>query len=252
MVGLPSRFATMLYKNEYNMKSLKNIHIKYCTYILFICFSSASAIEQQNLEQTVDSVAFYQKQEKQLEQLLHTQEVFETRYYISVGIILLLVLIFGWLCTWKTRGDNHLKKIIELLEKNNQDKSSNDNKSNDTYIEIDEAIVAAILENLQAFERERGFLITKITLHQFAKQLKTNTKYLSKVINTYKLKSFRSYINDLRIQYSIEELENNTDYRKYTVEAMAKESGFNTASSFSKAFQKKTGETVSSFLKQFH
>lgn len=251
MVGLPSRFATMLYKNEYNMKSLKNIRIQFCTYLLilgYVCNTTlqASELKQQNSEQTVDIL-----QEKQLKQLLQTQEAFETKYYISIGIVLLLVLIFGLLCARKTKGYNHLKKIIELLEKNSQNTNGDENKSNDAYIEIDETIVASILENLQAFEKERGFLLTKITLPQFAKQLKTNTKYLSKVINTYKLKSFRNYINDLRIQYSLEELENNTDYRKYTVEAMAKEVGFNTASSFSKAFQKKTGKTVSSFLKQF-
>ena len=112
--------------------------------------------------------------------------------------------------------------------------------------------MATILENLQAFEKERGFLVSKITLHEFAKNIKTNTKYLSKVINTYKLKSFRNYINDLRIQYSITELQTNTDYRKYTVKAMAQEVGFSTSESFSKAFQKKTGNTVSSFLKNIH
>jgi AraC-like DNA-binding protein len=33
---------------------------------------------------------------------------------------------------------------------------------------------------------------------------------------------------------------------------MAKEAGFLTTTSFSKAFQKRTGETVSNFLKQTH
>ncbi|QHI37382.1 hypothetical protein IMCC3317_27610 [Kordia antarctica] len=238
------------------MKSLKNISIQYCTFILFACFMCNTTVhaneqKEQNFEQTVDSLYAYQKQDVQIEQLLHTQEVFETRYYLSIGIVLLLVLIFGLLCARKTKGYNHLKKIIELLEKNKQNTGSDDKKSNETYIEINETIVNSILENLQAFERERGFLISKITLHQFAKQLKTNTKYLSKVINTYKLKSFRNYINDLRIQHSLQELENNTNYRKYTVKAMAKESGFGTTESFSKAFQKNTGETVSSFLRQF-
>ncbi len=101
------------------------------------------------------------------------------------------------------------------------------------------------------FRCRQGFLISKITLHEFAKQLQTNTKYLSKVINTHKLKSFRNYINDLRVQYCIQELKHNMNYRKYTVKAMAKEAGFTTAESFSKAFQKRTGETVSSFLRQF-
>ncbi|QHI37093.1 hypothetical protein IMCC3317_24710 [Kordia antarctica] len=200
--------------------------------------------------QVIDSLQVSEKYEELVAALTQKQAIFEIRYYILAGITLLLVLMFGVLCFFNKRGDKRLEKIVSLLEKSRQ--KNNKEKNHNAYIEIDETIVAAILENLQAFEIERGFLISKITLHDFAKKIKTNTKYLSKVINTHKLKSFRSYINDLRIQYSLSELKNNARYRKYTVKAMAKESGFSTAESFSKAFQKRTGKTVSNFLKQSH
>jgi AraC-like DNA-binding protein len=198
-------------------------------------------------KQTTDSVQV-NAQQKLVAALVEKQEAFETKYYILAGITLLLVFIFGVLCLLNKRSDKRLQQIVSLLEKSKTEEETT-NKNDHFQLDIDETIVTAILENLQAFEKERGFLISKITLHEFAKQLQTNTKYLSKVINTYKFKSFRNYINDLRIQYSIQELKHNINYRKYTVKAMAKEAGFTTAESFSKAFQKKTGETVSSFLK---
>jgi AraC-like DNA-binding protein len=198
-------------------------------------------------KQTTDSVQV-NAQQKLVAALVEKQEAFETKYYILAGITLLLVFIFGVLCLLNKRGDKRLQQIVSLLEKSKTEEETT-NKNDHFQLDIDQTIVTAILENLQAFEKERGFLISKITLHEFAKQLQTNTKYLSKVINTYKFKSFRNYINDLRIQYSIQELKHNINYRKYTVKAMAKEAGFTTAESFSKAFQKKTGETVSSFLK---
>jgi AraC-like DNA-binding protein len=195
-----------------------------------------------------------QETQQLIQNLIDRQEAFELRIYVLTGIILLLVLLFGIFCFLNKRSDKRLAAIKTLLEKSKlpRDSRLRENETNTEHfqLDIDETIVAAILENLHAFENERGFLVSKITLHEFAKQLQTNTKYLSKVINTHKLKSFRNYINDLRVQYSIQKLENNASYRKYTVKAMAKEAGFATAESFTKAFQKKTGETVSNFLRQ--
>lgn len=198
--------------------------------------------------QKIDNLEIQETQKELVAALMESQRAFEVRVYVLASITLFLVLLFGVLCFLNKRGDKQLQNIISLLEKS-KTKEENTAKNDHTQLDIDEAVVTAILENLRAFEKERGFLISKITLHEFAKQLQTNTKYLSKVINMYKLKSFRNYINDLRIQYSIQELENNTDYRKYTVKAMAKEVGFSTSEAFSKAFQRITGNTVSSFLK---
>ena len=240
------------------MKTIYKIIFTICVVALCVHTTHASEQPVQTLletelssvtvsTQTIDSVQV-NTQQKLVAALTQKQEAFEIRYYILAGITLFLVLLFGALCFFNKRGDKRLQNIISLLEKS-KTKEENTAKNDCVQLTIDETIVAAILENLEAFENERGFLISKITLHEFAKQLQTNTKYLSKVINTYKLKSFRNYINDLRVQYSIQELKHNMNYRKYTVKAMAKEAGFTTPESFTKAFQKKTGETVSSFLR---
>jgi len=197
----------------------------------------------------IDSLALLEQKEKMISLLLEKQEAFEFKYFVLIGIVLFLVLLFGILCFLNTRGDKRLKKIVSLLEKHRKVEKEDNTKNEYKPLHIDPEIVDAILENLHVFEKERGFLNPKITLHTFAKKLHTNTKYLSKVINTYKLKSFRSYINDLRVQHSIEKMKKSANYRSYTVHAMAKEVGFSNRESFTKAFQKKTGKRVSDFLK---
>lgn len=242
------------------MKFIDTIFLIICVFMLNVCTVygsekteiSKSIQELSLLKKTsqTDSLALVVQKEKLIATLLERQEAFELKCFILIGVVLFLVLLFGMLCFFNKRGDKRLEKIVSLLE--NAKKSNTNERAieNDKKLNIDPTIVNEILENLKAFENERGFLNSKISLHEFAKKLQTNTKYLSRVINTYKLKSFRNYINDLRVQYSIEKLEKNTNYRNYTVHAMAEEAGFSNRESFSKAFRKKTGETVSGFLKQ--
>lgn len=220
-------------------------------YIIWLCLLytwQASpytlAIQSQNTER----VQVSEQQEKILNMLLEKQEALEVKYYLLAAFVIFLVLLFGVLCFINKRGDTRLEKIITLLEKSKE--SATQSEEETTKIDIDEATIATILENLNAFEKERGFLAAKITLYDFAKAMQTNTKYLSKVINTYKLTSVRNYINDLRVQYSIELLKNSDDHKKYTVQAMAKEAGFRTREAFTKAFQKRTGKNVSTFIEQ--
>ncbi|MEM6718356.1 MAG: helix-turn-helix domain-containing protein [Bacteroidota bacterium] len=242
------------------MKSLQNNFLLLCIWILTmgtvqgsekIDFARRiqSLSTSKKLAQT-DTMAVIAEKEKLVEMLLAKQEAFELKYFVLIGLVLFLVLLFGMLCFFRQRGDKRLDKIVSLLEKNQKSSANDDVVTKEKKLNIDPVIVNAILENLKAFEHEKGFINPKITLQTFAKKLHTNTKYLSKVINTYKLKSFRCYINDLRVQYSIEKLKNNSNYRNYTIQAMAKEVGFGNRESFSKAFRKKTGETVSNFLKQ--
>ncbi|WP_282079668.1 helix-turn-helix domain-containing protein [Aquimarina algiphila] len=78
----------------------------------------------------------------------------------------------------------------------------------------------------------------------------SNSKYLSLFINHYEQKKFTNYINDLRIEYAMEKIKNDKKFRKYTIKAIAYETGFSNPVSFSQAFYKKTGLKPSYFIKQ--
>ena len=83
-----------------------------------------------------------------------------------------------------------------------------------------------------------------------SKKTQTNSKYVSKIINFYKKKSATSYVNDLRIEYAIHRLKNDTLFRKYTIKSISNEIGYANSQSFATAFFKKTGLKPSYFIKE--
>jgi len=83
-----------------------------------------------------------------------------------------------------------------------------------------------------------------------AKNLKTNTAYLSDVINSHKGKNFAAYLNDLRIDYALKQLVQDKKICSYKLSAIAEELGYNTEQSFSIAFKKKTGTTLTIYIKE--
>ncbi len=119
-------------------------------------------------------------------------------------------------------------------------------------IDLPDDVVNTILTRLDRFEASKKFVQKQYTLSSLAKELNTNSAYLSKIINAKRKTSFAHYMNNLRIDYAVTKLKEDTKLRSYTIKAIANEFGFNTAQSFSNAFYKKTGIYPSFFLKQLH
>ena len=99
------------------------------------------------------------------------------------------------------------------------------------------------------FENSKSFLKKNVTLDSLSKDLETNRDYLSKLINETKGKNFSQYLNELRINYVVEELKANKELRKFTILAIADEIGYNNTESFTNAFKKITGTLPSIFIK---
>ncbi|GGD28413.1 helix-turn-helix domain-containing protein [Hyunsoonleella pacifica] len=175
---------------------------------------------------------------------------------VYTAIIIILVFTFLLLNFYRKqkRYKQRFNKIINEQEHNNNTNKSKaitlNNKSK--HVGISEEVISNILRQLELFESKGNFTKNDITLNKLSKEFRTNTSYLSKVINCYKKESFSSYLSNLRIEYAIKELKNNKAFRNYTVTAMAKEIGFNNPESFSKAFYKKTGIYPSYFIKQLN
>lgn len=115
---------------------------------------------------------------------------------------------------------------------------------------IPQEIIDAVLIKLDKFEKNHKFTKKSYTLTKLAKELDTNSTYLSKIINMTKGMNFAKYMNEIRIDYAITQLKENKLFRSYTIKAIAIDVGFNNAQSFSVAFHKKTGIHPSYFLKQ--
>lgn len=107
-----------------------------------------------------------------------------------------------------------------------------------------------ILEKLIKFEQSGKFTNSKLTISTVAVQLKTNTTYLSQIINKYKEKNFNAYINELRINYICERIHSNPECLTYKISYLGEIAGFTSHSTFTTIFKSVTGISPSAFLKE--
>ena len=82
------------------------------------------------------------------------------------------------------------------------------------------------------------FLKKNYSITQLSIDLNTSPRNISFLLNSHLKMRFTDYVNNYRIEYSIQKLEENyLDH--FTLESLAKESGFSTYRTFQRAFQKK-------------
>lgn len=105
-----------------------------------------------------------------------------------------------------------------------------------------------VLADLHSLEKEGYYLKSDVNLSYLSALLKVNSKYLSAIINQYKGKDFNNYINELRVNYIIEKLQNDPQYLDYKIAYLSQECGFSTHSKFTSAFKAITGIAPSAFI----
>lgn len=88
----------------------------------------------------------------------------------------------------------------------------------------------------------RPFLDPQLSLKSLASKLKTNPSVLSAVINQNFQKNFNDFVNEYRVNEFLT-LAKDSHNAHYTLLALALESGFNSKSTFNRAFKKITGRT---------
>ena len=141
--------------------------------------------------------------------------------------LLFYLLVIGWMKI-KSKGGFSLSSA--LLESSQEIEKQYGNEN-----EISDAVYNSIVGKLNEFEKEQLFLNPACSLNGLAKAIRTNTTYLSKVINKEKNMNFSAYISLLRIDYCLGQLSKDSDWSYLTIEGIAKNSGFKSYRSFSKA-----------------
>ncbi|WP_343643477.1 helix-turn-helix domain-containing protein [Chryseobacterium sp.] len=216
-----------------------------------------------------DTPNLLQEKENIIEELKFRKKVL----YISLGILLLILLFIIYLYYRSKKTEKEQRKIaqdlISLVEKRNIEEKNAEEKNKANNIEIaliaipeqeeqndktsktiSEEVTQFILQELRIFESKELFLKKGITLASLAKNIKTNTAYLSEIINTHKGKNFAAYLNDLRIDFALSRLVKDKKFRSYKLSVIAEELGYNNEQAFSLAFKKKTGTTLSMYIKE--
>ncbi|WNI34763.1 AraC family transcriptional regulator [Chryseobacterium sp. SG20098] len=115
---------------------------------------------------------------------------------------------------------------------------------------LPENLADEILDKLKIMEQNKFYLEKGLTQNELAKRLKTNTAYLSAVINEYKGTNYNTYLNNLRIEYVKEMLRTNAQWRKYSIDIIAYECRFSNRSHFAKIFTELTTFSPLEFIQK--
>lgn len=163
-------------------------------------------------------------------------------YYLCFSILLMYISITGYSNTIKTT----IKLDAELLT--TFEPSGND-KSDEANNESEEASMLREWKDkiTPLFEAEDVYKNPNLTLTDLASLLNTNRNIISKAINQEFQMNFNDFVNKKRAEAVIERMKNG-EHAKNTLLAIALDCGFNSKTTFNRAFKKYTGTTPKQFI----
>lgn len=178
--------------------------------------------------------------------------------YLALGATLVILILLFFLLKFYKDKKKKEQQFKELYSKVKTSVSNTIVDTKDKVLEetnaqeINNETQQQILEGLKKLEEQEYFLKLDCNAYNVAKKIKTNTSYLSKVVNSHYLKNFNTYINDYRINYAIVRLKNDSRFRSFSIQSIAQELGYKSADSFTKYFKQHTGLNPSFYIKQLN
>ncbi|MDD3891214.1 MAG: tetratricopeptide repeat protein [Bacteroidales bacterium] len=178
-----------------------------------------------------------------------------------VYLIALIVLILGMVVIIVQLRKKNLaykfitKKNLDLIKKEQELKNAKEKMTSIIEINRNKPRLApdekeAILQRMEKLlEKDQLFTRPDLTIEKLAHRLGTNRTYLSQIINEVFYKSYSNFINEYRVDYAMKMLSDPIIGSKYSIDAIAKDSGFNSISNFNMVFKKFSGVTPSIFIK---
>ncbi|MDR0206235.1 MAG: AraC family transcriptional regulator [Bacteroidales bacterium] len=195
---------------------------------------------------------------QQIEELIIEQQNKERKIllqrivWVSSSTILLLVsglLLFVFLqkkrlnTAYKALFEKNIE-IIKLQEKSPEKDLEKYKKSALSDIQQQE-----LLNKILPFMEDSSIICDmEFSLDKLAELLQSNHTYVSQVINTALKKNFRSFLNSYRIREA-QRLFSDFDISKYTIESIASQVGYKSATTFRDAFKEITGVSPNFYLK---
>lgn len=122
------------------------------------------------------------------------------------------------------------------------------NETKQTYLKDDQ--IEILLTRIRKALKDKSLLFNPdFSLNMLAQAVKSNTKYVSWVINQTYNKNFKTILNELRIKEASKMLDDFENYGSYTIQAITECVGYKSATSFIIAFKKMVGMTPSVYQK---
>lgn len=113
---------------------------------------------------------------------------------------------------------------------------------------MDSLITNPLIVQLKEFmDAKKPFKNPNLKSSDIANELSISTHQLSQLLNDSIGKSFSNFVNEYRVEEAKQIISSNT---KYTLDAIGKESGFNSKSTFYTYFKRVVGVTPSKYREQ--
>jgi len=125
----------------------------------------------------------------------------------------------------------------EFLWEEEESQNEKFEKQKEQYDRINEYVI-----------KQKLYLDPYLSLDSLARASQLSSGYLSSLINTYSSNNFSDYINEFRVEQA-KKLIKDKDFEAYTIVSIGLESGFNSKSTFYKAFKKFANMTPVEFRK---
>ena len=175
-----------------------------------------------------------------------------TFYLTAIGIVI-LILYLGYYGILQTKVLIPPFLLAQVGEPQGMDISKTE-KPEKTKLAIayqySESELGELEQSLNRIMKEqKPFLDENLSLNSLAALLSISDKKLSTLLNQRMQISFYDYVNGFRVDDVIDKLKN-PSYDKFTLLAIAFESGFNSKTSFNRIFKKVTGVSPSQYKKQ--
>ena len=142
-----------------------------------------------------------------------------------------------WRSRKSTKPETEKESASELPAEEKSDDSDNKLRQDD--------LLARIIDFMESSDK---FLNPEFSLAQLAKEMESNTKYVSQVINERTGNTFRSFINGYRIKVAQERMMDYKTWGQMTIKSIGESVGFKSPANFIAAFKKGTGMTPSVYL----
>ena len=181
------------------------------------------------------------------------QVLFPINLYIPLAIILSAPVVF--ISSYLLLKPDILYGIRGIVVKHSEASVSEDetdqpvsNEQNDGT-SLTEAEVTQLRNRIETyFQEQKPFLKMGYKIKDLSLELNIPVYILSAFINQKYSKNFKELINDYRINYAIDLLNDTETHRDYTIEGIANLIGYSSRNTFIAAIKKRTGKTPSDFI----
>ena len=164
-------------------------------------------------------------------------------HYIAFSIVVLYVSVNGYANAVKMSFLNDVNsESINVYQESDEDYKTKQDNTNLEEIEFWKDKILHLVES------EKVFKNPTLTLSDLSKLLNTNTKNISKSINSGFDMNFNDFINHYRIE-AVKEKLHKEEHKTSTLLGIAFDCGFNSKATFNRAFKKSTDLSPKDYLK---